>query len=292
MFNRAETDWCCRLVELAREEDLEPGGDLTSLAVIPAGLEGHATFVARAAGVLAGLPAATIALADVDCRLKFQPFAGVEDGKLLQPGDQLATVTGLMSGILAGERMALNFLQHLSGIATLTRRYVDAVAGLPARIFDTRKTTPGWRLLEKYAVRQGGGHNHRLGLHDGILIKDNHLEALGLGHEGIAQAVAAARDKVGESVPIEIEVDSLDQLDRALTCRPDIVLLDNMPLDVLREAVRRRDVLAPSILLEASGGVTLATVRHIAETGVDRISVGALTHSAPALDIALDYSTT
>jgi nicotinate-nucleotide pyrophosphorylase (carboxylating) len=244
--------------------------------------------VARAEGVLAGLPAAQIALADIDCRLQFQPL--VEDGKLLRPGDHLAHVTGLISGILAGERMALNFLQHLSGIATLTRHYVNAVAGLPVRILDTRKTTPGWRLLEKYAVRQGGGHNHRLGLYDGILIKDNHLGALGVGREGIVQAVAAARDKVGESVPVEIEVDSLEQLDRALTCGPDIVLLDNMTPDLLHEAVRRRNAAAPAILLEASGGVTLATVRQIAETGVDRISVGALTHSAPALDIALDYS--
>jgi nicotinate-nucleotide pyrophosphorylase (carboxylating) len=288
MFNRTETDWCCRLVELAREEDLEPTGDLTSLAVIPGGLDGQATFVARAEGIVAGLPAAGIALAAVDCRLQFQPL--VEEGKLVHPGDRLAHVSGPISGILAGERMALNFLQHLSGIATLTRRYVDAVAGLPVHILDTRKTTPGWRLLEKYAVRQGGGHNHRLGLFDGILIKDNHLAALGLGWEGIVQAVGAARDKVGESVPVEIEVDSLDQLDRALGCGPDIVLLDNMSPALLREAVGRRNAAARKILLEASGGVTLANIREVAETGVDRISVGALTHSAPALDIALDYS--
>jgi nicotinate-nucleotide pyrophosphorylase (carboxylating) len=288
MFTAAETDWCCRLVELAREEDLEPAGDLTSVAVIPAGLEGQAVFVARAVGVLAGLPAAAIALAAVDTRLQFQPL--MEDGGALHPGDHLARVTGPMHAILAAERMALNFLQHLSGIASLTRRYVDAVAGLPVQILDTRKTTPGWRLLEKYAVRQGGGHNHRLGLFDGILIKDNHLEALHLGQEGIGQAVQAARDKVGESVTVEIEVDSLDQLDRALACGPDIVLLDNMGPELLREAVRRRNAVAPKVLLEASGGVTLAAIRDIAETGVDRISVGALTHSAPALDIALDYA--
>jgi nicotinate-nucleotide pyrophosphorylase (carboxylating) len=266
---------------------LEPAGDLTSLAVIPAGLEGQACFVARAAGVLAGLPAAAIALAAVDSRVQFEALVG--DGKTLQPGDRLARVAGPMHAILAGERMALNFLQHMSGIASLTRRFVDAVAGLPVQILDTRKTTPGWRLLEKYAVRQGGGHNHRFGLFNSILIKDNHLEALHLGNEGIVQALQAARDKVGESVTVEIEVDSLEQLDQALSCGPDIVLLDNMPPDLLREAVRRRNTVAASVQLEASGGVTLTTIREIAETGVDRISVGALTHSAPALDIALDY---
>jgi nicotinate-nucleotide pyrophosphorylase (carboxylating) len=288
MFTPAETDWCCRLVELAREEDLEPAGDLTSLAVIPAGLEGQAFFVARAAGVLAGLPAAAIALAAVDSRVQFEAF--VADGKALQPGDRLARVSGPMHAILAGERMALNFLQHLSGIASLTRRYVEAVDGLPVQILDTRKTTPGWRLLEKYAVRQGGGHNHRFGLYDGILIKDNHLEALHLGEEGIVQAVQAARDKVGESVTVEIEVDSLEQLDQALSCGPDMVLLDNMTPKLLREAVRRRNSAAPNVQLEASGGVSLTTIREIAEAGVDRISIGALTHSAAALDIALDYA--
>jgi nicotinate-nucleotide pyrophosphorylase (carboxylating) len=287
MFNAQETDWCRRLVDLAREEDLEPAGDLTSLAVIPADLQGQAVFMARAVGVLAGLPAAALALAAVDGRLQFQPL--VKDGTTLQPGERLALVSGPMRGILAAERMALNFLQHLSGIASLTRRYVDAVAGLPVQVLDTRKTTPGWRLLEKYAVRQGGGHNHRSGLYDGILIKDNHLEALGLGPEGITQAAQAARDKVGDSVAVEIEVDTLEQLDRALACGPDIVLLDNMAPELLREAVRRRNAAARRVLLEASGGVTLTTIRSIAETGVDRISVGALTHSAPALDIALDF---
>src|SRR5438128_8640485 len=216
MFTRAETDWCCRLVELAREEDLEPAGDLTSLAVLPVGLEGQATFVARAEGVLAGLPAATIALAAIDCRLQFQAL--VQDGMALRPGDRLANVSGPMSGILAGERMALNFLQHLSGIATLTRRYVDAVAGLPVRILDTRKTTPGWRLLEKYAVRQGGGHNHRLGLYDGVLIKDNHLAALAALERGVPSAgrggwdalrSALAAFRSAHDVPLEIVADTL-----------------------------------------------------------------------------------
>jgi nicotinate-nucleotide pyrophosphorylase (carboxylating) len=188
-----------------------------------------------------------------------------------------------------GERISLNFLLRLSGVATLTRRYVDLIADLPVLLLDTRKTTPGWRLLEKYAVRCGGGHNHRLGLADGVLIKDNHLAALGSRLDAIAQAVNQARAMHGHGIPLEIEVDNLDQLDRALPCGPDIVLLDNMPAALLREAVRRRNAMAPGVRLEASGGVNLTTVRAIAETGVDRISVGALTHSAVALDIGLDY---
>ncbi|HEV3083191.1 MAG TPA: carboxylating nicotinate-nucleotide diphosphorylase, partial [Gemmataceae bacterium] len=203
---------------------------------------------------------------------------------------------GLMEFILTSERTALNFLQHLSGIATLTRRYVDAVAGLPCQILDTRKTIPGWRLLEKYAVHCGGGRNHRIGLYDGILVKDNHLAALNRAGFGIYDAVEMAQKLVGGSVPIEMEVDNLEQFDHALACRAEIILLDNMSLEDLREAVRRRDLeksrMDPhtrEVLLEASGGVTLETVRAIAETGVDRISVGALTHSAAALDIALDY---
>ena len=214
----------------------------------------------------------------------------------MQPGDPIAVVNGLLEFILTAERTALNFLQHLSGVATLTRKYVDAVAGLDCRILDTRKTIPGWRLLEKYAVRCGGGHNHRMGLYDGILIKDNHLAALNSQGFGIYDAVEMAQKLVGGSVPIELEVDNLDQFDDALACRPEIILLDNMSLDDLREAVRRRNLEEPridpnttAVLLEASGGVNLETVRAIAGTGVDRISVGALTHSAPALDIALEY---
>jgi nicotinate-nucleotide pyrophosphorylase (carboxylating) len=192
-----------------------------------------------------------------------------------------------MRAILVGERTALNFLQRLSGVATQTARHAALLAGLKCQLLDTRKTTPGWRLLEKYAVRQGGGHNHRMGLCDGVLIKDNHLAALGSG--GITEAVRLARQMHGTSVPLEIEVDTLDQFDEALAARPDIVLLDNMSADRLREAVRRRDAVAPGVLLEASGGVNLDTLRGLAETGVDRISVGALTHSAVALDIGLDY---
>ena len=195
---------------------------------------------------------------------------------------------GRAAPILTGERTALNFLQRLSGVASLTRQFVDAVAGLPVKILDTRKTTPGWRRLEKYAVRMGGGTNHRIGLFDMVLIKDNHLAALKPRETAIKQAVESARSEF-PTLPVEVEVDSLEQLDQALAVRPDIVLLDNMPPERMREAVARRNAAAPEVKLEASGGVNLQTVRAIAETGVDRISVGALTHSAKALDIALDY---
>jgi nicotinate-nucleotide pyrophosphorylase (carboxylating) len=283
-FSPEEAVACRRLVELALAEDLGSAGDVTSQAVIPEGLAGRGVFVARAPGVVAGLPAAAAVCAAIDSRLKFEAL--VADGARVKPGDRLALVAGPMRKILAAERTALNFLQQLSGVATLTRRYVDAVAGLPCQILDTRKTTPGWRLLEKYAVRCGGGHNHRMGLYDGILIKDNHLAALG---GDVVRAVEAARAKLGETLPLEIEVDTLEQLERALTCKPDMILLDNMSPEQLREAVRRRNEKAPEVLLESSGGITLENVRAVAETGVDRISIGALTHSAPALDIALDY---
>jgi nicotinate-nucleotide pyrophosphorylase (carboxylating) len=287
-FTPLETAAFDRLLALALEEDLGNTGDLTSSALIPDALTGAAVLVARTAGVLAGLPAARRAFHGVDPALTFEPHSA--DGTALTPGTRLATVRGRMASILIGERTALNFLQRLSGVASLTRRYVELVAGLPVRLLDTRKTTPGWRLLEKYAVRCGGGHNHRLGLYDGVLIKDNHLAALGPSLDPVAEAVRLARARHGSTVPLEVEVDSLAQLDRALPMRPDIVLLDNMSLADLREAVRRRNATAAGVLLEASGGVNLTTVRAIAETGVDRISVGALTHSAVALDIALDYA--
>jgi nicotinate-nucleotide pyrophosphorylase (carboxylating) len=289
-FTPAETAACQRLIELALEEDLGTGGDLTSQAVIPEPLEGAAVVVARSPGVLAGLPAAELVFRAIDPRVRFLPR--MADGSRVEAGSRLATLAGPMRAILAGERTALNFLQHLSGIATLTRRYVDALAGLPCQILDTRKTLPGWRRLAKYAVRCGGGHNHRMGLHDGILIKDNHLAALKDQPRPLAHALQTALERAGPAVPVEVEVDNLDQLDEALAVAgPKIILLDNMSLEELREAVRRRNQARDSggVLLEASGGVTLETVRAIAETGVDRISVGALTHSAPALDIALDY---
>lgn len=285
-FTPAEVAACRQLIHWALAEDLGPlGEDRTSLAVIPADAVASAAFVARVPGVVAGLPAVELVCAAVDPALVFA-FC-VSDGSRVEPGTTLATVRGPLRSLLVAERTALNFLQHLSGVATLTRRYVDAVAGLPVQILDTRKTLPGWRLLQKYAVRCGGGINHRLGLYDGILIKDNHLAARGGDIRG---AIVAARAYPGNAgLPIEVEVDALDQLEDALAARADIVLLDNMSLDQLRRAVARRNAVAPGVLLEASGGVTLATVRDIALTGVDRISIGALTHSAPALDIGLDY---
>jgi nicotinate-nucleotide pyrophosphorylase (carboxylating) len=286
-FTPAEVIACQRLVTWALEEDLGSAGDLTSQGLIPADLPGRAMFVARSPGVVAGLLAAQQTFAQLNPALSFT--CETTDGSPVKAGDLLATVSGRMRSILAGERVALNFLQRLSGIASLTARYVAALGSLPCQILDTRKTTPGWRLLEKYAVRCGGGHNHRLGLFDGVLIKDNHLAALGPQLGRVAEAVRFARAQHGTGVPLEIEVDTLDQLDIALKEQPDIVLLDNMSLDQLREAVRRRNRSAPGVLLEASGGVTLSNLRDIAETGVDRISVGALTHSAPALDIGLDY---
>lgn len=283
-----EFEACRHLVKLALAEDLGAAGDITTLAIIPKKLKGQANLVARSAGVLAGLPAVQLVFDGVDSRLRLQ--RNIRDGSTLQPGDRIAHLRGPMQAILIAERTALNFLQHLSGIASLTRRYVEAIAGLPCQIYDTRKTTPGWRLLEKYAVRQGGGRNHRFGLHDGVLIKDNHLAAIRTTTDALAAVLGRARAVFGGD--IELEVDTLQQLEGALNCsagRPHIILLDNMTVDQLREAVRCRNAIAPEVLLEASGGVTLETVRAIAETGVDRISVGALTHSAPALDIALDY---
>jgi nicotinate-nucleotide pyrophosphorylase (carboxylating) len=286
-FSEHEMCACRHLVELALEEDLGDAGDITSKAIIPPRLEGRAAFVARTAGIVAGLPAADMVFQTAHTPLvKFQPL--VADGARVAPGERLAVVSGLMEFILTGERTALNFLQHLSGIATLTRSYVDAVADLPCKILDTRKTLPGWRLLQKYAVRCGGGHNHRMGLHDGMLVKDNHLAALGKGAEAFRKLFD--RKSVQPYIPpLEVEVDDLQQLEWALAGRPSIILLDNMSHDDLRRAVAMRNANAPKTLLEASGGVTLQTVRAIAETGVDRISIGALTHSAPALDIGLDY---
>ncbi|MFM8271075.1 MAG: carboxylating nicotinate-nucleotide diphosphorylase [Gemmata sp.] len=282
----AEVAAASALIQLALAEDLGTAGDVTSRATIPEATRGRARFVARGVGVVAGLPVAALVCRAISGELTFKSVTS--DGTATARGTVLATVEGPLRAILAAERTALNFLQRLSGIASLTRRYTDAVSGFRANVLDTRKTTPGWRLLEKYAVRAGGGTNHRVGLYDGVLIKDNHLAGLG---GDVRRAVESARACPGNTgLPVEVEVDTLEQLEHALAVRADIVLLDNMPPDELRAAVARRNAVSPSTLLEASGGVNLTTIRDIAATGVDRISVGALTHSAPALDIGLDYA--
>jgi nicotinate-nucleotide pyrophosphorylase (carboxylating) len=269
-----------RAVEQALAEDLGTRGDITTDATVPATAVATATFGARRGGVISGLAVAEAAFSALDPGVTFE--ARSRDGDRVEPGAVVARVEGPARALLTGERVALNFLCHMSGIATLTRRYVDAVAGTRARIADTRKTTPGLRAFEKYAVRCGGGHSHRSGLYDAILIKDNHIVAAG----GVERAIAAARAHAGHMVKIEVEVDDLDTLALALKHAIDAVLLDNMESAILRQAVA---MVSGRALTEASGGVSLETVRAIAETGVDLISVGALTHSAPILDLGLDF---
>lgn len=289
-FGNSERHAAEALVRLALAEDLGDRGDLTTAALIGTNETAAVWVTARQSGILAGLPVAELVFAQVDPAVRTENL--MEDGATLVRGTIVAKLSGPLRSLLIGERTALNFLTHLSGVATLTHRYVDAVAGSRAGIYDTRKTLPGWRVLEKYAVRAGGGRNHRIGLFDMVLIKDNHLAgwaASGAGHS-VAAAVRAARERAGSGIPVEVEVDSLDQLKDALNGRPDIVLLDNMTCDQLRQAVAIRDTHAPGVELEASGGVNLESVVDIARTGVERISVGALTHSAIALDLAFDWA--
>jgi nicotinate-nucleotide pyrophosphorylase (carboxylating) len=289
-FRTTEYDNAVALIDLAVREDLgEPADDATARITIPEIAFGSARLVARSSGVVAGLP--VLGLLAGRFSVGLEPLG--RDGDQVMPGSAIAILEGSMRAILSMERTALNFLQRLSGVATLTARFVAEVAGTNAGILDTRKTTPGWRNLEKYAVRRGGGINHRVGLFDAVLIKDNHLAWLANQGDPIGRATQAAqvwrRNHPGRITFIEVEVDTLEQFDRALEVGPDIILVDNLGPEQLIEAVRRRDARAPGILLEASGGVTLETVRGLALTGVDRISVGALTHSAPALDISLDF---
>ncbi len=291
-FGAIESNIAEILIRLAIDEDLGDLGDITSAALIPSDATGSVRVVARSIGVLAGLSVVERLVAGLELEAHWHPERS--DGDRLEPGAVIARFSGPMRSLLSLERPALNFLQHMSGIATLTDRFVAAVAGTRALIMDTRKTTPGWRALEKYAVRCGGGVNHRFGLSDAVLIKDNHLawlqSAMGLGmSEAIAASIRAARASAPPRTIIEIEVDSLEQLECALVCAPDIILVDNFSPDLLVVAVRRRDAVAPAVKLEASGGVNLESAAVLARTGVDRISIGALTHSAPALDIALDY---
>jgi nicotinate-nucleotide pyrophosphorylase (carboxylating) len=287
MFGNAERENAKALIAMAIAEDLGEAGDVTACATIPHDATGAARFVARSEGVIAGLPVIAMLANHFELGHGWEPVS--RDGDRVQPGTVIARVGGLMRPLLAMERTALNFLQRLSGIATLTARFVTSVAGTKTAILDTRKTTPGWRALEKYAVRCGGGTNHRIGLFDAVLIKDNHLAWLEATGDPIGTAIAAAREHAPVGTVVEIEVDTLEQLDRALGCGPDIILVDNLGPRMLEEAVRRRDAKAPRVLLEASGGITLATVGNFARSGIDWISVGALTHSAPALDIGLDF---
>lgn len=296
----AETSEDCRqIVRLAIREDLEREHDWTTVALVPADHSGAAHIVAREAGCMAGGPAVELAVEEFGATISLELAA--TEGQAIAAGMRVATIGGRVRDLLTAERTLLNLLGRLMGIATLTRSYVDAVAGTPCRVYDTRKTTPGWRRLEKYAVRCGGGHNHRTGLYDAVLIKDNHLAQFGGSDRSPVTAAAAVRQAreflqrfpgdLGVRPPIiEVEVDSLEQLASVLPERPDIVLLDNMTTAQLAEAVKIRDRGAPSVELEASGGVNLSTIGGIAAAGVDRVSVGALTHSAKCLDVALDYA--
>ncbi|MFZ5912691.1 MAG: carboxylating nicotinate-nucleotide diphosphorylase [Pseudomonadota bacterium] len=268
------------LVQTALAEDFGRAGDLTSDAIIPENAAVSVTLRSRQPGCLAGLPVAEAVFRTVDARLEVEKF--LQDGDAVSPGSVIARITGPARAALAAERTALNFLGHLSGVASGTARMVTAITGHKARICCTRKTIPGLRALQKYAVRAGGGANHRFGLDDAILIKDNHIGVAG----GVRKAVALARARAGHMVKIEVEVDTLDQLAEALLESPDIILLDNMAPDMLREAVR---ITAGRAILEASGNVTLATVADIAASGVDLISSGALTHSSTCLDLGLDF---
>jgi len=276
------------LVRTALFEDLRGRVDLTTQLMIPDQAQGTIQIVSRQPGVLAGGVIIPLIIEELPGTVELTDL--LPDGSPLQPGTVIARLQGAVRTLLTAERTILNFMTMLSGVATLTNQYVLAVAGTPARILETRKTLPGLRALQKYAVRCGGGTNHRIGLYDAVLVKDNHLAWYHSQHAGsLADAVRHVRTGAPVGMTIEFEVDSLQQLEEMLPARPDIVLLDNMTTEQLQLAVHLRDVAAPEVLLEASGGVNLATVAAIARTGVDRISIGAITHSAPALDLGFDW---
>ncbi|MDQ3654070.1 MAG: carboxylating nicotinate-nucleotide diphosphorylase [Chloroflexota bacterium] len=272
------------IVDLALDEDIGTG-DITTLATVPASAQAHGTILAKQDGVISGIEVARFVFERVDAAIAFEPF--VIDGQHVPAMTPLARVSGPARSLLTAERTALNLMQRLSGVATITALYVAETEGTPSRVVDTRKTTPGLRLLEKIAVQHGGGHNHRFGLADGVLIKDNHLAAIG-GPDRVTKAIHSARELVPHTLKIEVEVTTLDELDEAIAAGADIVLLDNMSDGQVAEAVARRDAADPRILIEASGGITLERIRNLAATRVDLISCGALTHSAPAVDISLD----
>lgn len=276
------------LIEVAFQEDLADSEDITTNALVPDNSSGQIQIAAREPGVVCGITFAELAFHSFDERVKFSKK--LNDGASIEAGSVIAEVSGPMRSLLTVERTALNFLTMLSGIATLTSRYVQAAGRSEIQILDTRKTHPGLRALQKFAVRCGGGHNHRMGLFDAVLIKDNHLAWLQQdSDQPLSDAVRTVRKSVNDSTIIEIEVDTLEQLRQVLPAVPDIVLLDNMSDSQLRQAVESRNKIAPNVLLEASGGITLETIPEVAATGIDRISVGALTHSAVALDIGFDW---
>jgi nicotinate-nucleotide pyrophosphorylase (carboxylating) len=265
------------------EEDIGMG-DVTTMTTIPADRTAKGIIHVKDQGILAGLPVAEAVFALVDPTLSF--VATAKDGDAVTHGTVIAEVTGSTRSILLGERLALNLMQRMSGVATRTKQFVDRLEGKPVRLVDTRKTTPGHRMLEKYAVRVGGGHNHRFGLFDAVMIKDNHIKGAG----GIAQAIGAARSQIPHTMKIEVEVESFEQLEQAMSAGPDVIMLDNMSPEQMTEAVKRIKSAAPHIVVEASGSVTLETIQAIADTGVDVISVGRLTYSVQALDISLDLN--
>jgi nicotinate-nucleotide pyrophosphorylase (carboxylating) len=278
-----DPDGVVAVVQLAIEEDLAGGIDVTSVATVPADQRSRGEFVSRADGVVAGLPVAAAVMEAVCGPDRCVMELAARDGDRVGRGDVLASVEGPTRAILTAERSALNLLCHISGVATLTRRWADALEGSSARVRDTRKTMPGLRALEKYGVRCGGGVNHRMGLNDAALVKDNHVLAAG----GVAEAFAAVR-RLEASIPVEIEVDSLEGLAEAIEAGADVVLLDNFVPEQMVEAVRIRGEMNPDVILEASGGLTLDSARRVGETGVDYIAVGELTHSARVFDIGLD----
>jgi nicotinate-nucleotide pyrophosphorylase (carboxylating) len=277
-------------------EDLGHECDWTSVALVSATTRSELAVVARRAGVVAGLPAAAVVAEETDSGLVF--LSRRADGDVVDAGDTVAMLTGPTRSVLLAERVILNLLGRLSGIATATRRLVDAAAGTGCEVYDTRKTIPGWRLLDKYATRAGGGHNHRLGLYDAILIKDNHLAALASAGIAPADAIRRVRSFLTRAFPperatgmvVEIEIDSISQLEPVLAARPDVVLLDNMQPDELAGCVGLRNTKARGVILEASGGIRPETIAAIARTGVDRVSTGWPTHDAPWLDLALDWA--
>lgn len=265
------------------EEDIGTG-DVTTLSTVAADSKAQGIIHVKEDGVACGLQVAEAVFAELDADLQFE--SKIMEGDSVRKGDIIATVTGSTRSILTGERLALNLLQRMSGIATRTRQYVEALEGLPARLVDTRKTTPGHRMLEKYAVRVGGGHNHRFGLYDAVMIKDNHIKGAG----GITQAVTSARAAIPHTMKIEVEVESFEQVEEALAVQADIIMLDNMTHEHMRQAVSMIRNHSPHVVIEGSGSVSLETIRSLAETGVDVISVGRLTYSVSSLDISLDLN--